>query len=116
MKTLPKILIGLLCSIPLIASAVTHYTVAHTRIRGQDVVIFPVSGKMRTIPSSDKEAIVRRLTRCANSAGLSGRAVIAWPNNNGGVGAYGPTKVIPHFETINMSWVNQRVNKKLACD
>ncbi|MBS1186011.1 MAG: hypothetical protein H6R04_29 [Burkholderiaceae bacterium] len=115
MKKLTKLLLGLLCAIPLVASAVNHYTVAHTRIQGQDVIIFPVSGKMRTVPNSDKEALVRGLTRCANSAGLSGRAVIAWPNHNGTVGAYGPKKIISHFDTINMNWINQRVNKKLAC-
>lgn len=116
MKSATKILLGLLCSIPLVASAVTHYQVAHTRINGQDVIIFPVSPKMSHVPLSDKENMVNRLTRCANSAGLSGRAAIAWPTHNGTVGAYGPKKVLPHFEHVNMNWVNQRINKKLACD
>lgn len=116
MKTATKLLIGMLCSLPMIASAVTHYTVAHTRINGQDVFIFPVSTKMSNVPSSDKERLYKKFTRCGNSAGLSGKAVIAWPNNNGTVSAYGPKNVISYFNTINMNWVKQRINKKLACD
>lgn len=116
MKNTAKLLLGLLCALPLVASAVTHHRVAHTKIHGQDVVIFQFSPKMRTVPSSDKESMYKVLTRCANSAGLSGKAVMVWSNPNGRVGAYGPKKVIPHFETINMIWVDKRINKKLACD
>ena len=115
MKSLQKFLLGLLCTMPLIASAASTFDVAHFREQNTDIIAVVLPSKVNSYPSSDKKALHTSFEKCARSARMSGNVVMVWPKSNGAMGWYGPTRWSNFMNSLNMKWIKARVNKELTC-
>lgn len=113
MKSKFFILIGLIAGCSTVAEA-ARYRVAYVRERGSNMVIV-VSGAFFNSTDQQKRGWFPQIEACAKSAGLVGQTLIVG-SPNGGYYYWGPTDYQPFLRSINMDWVNKRVNKELTCN
>jgi len=113
MKLKFLLLIGLIAGCSTAAEA-NRYRVAHVRERGSNMVIV-VSGAFFNSTTQQKRGWFPQIEECARSAGLAGQTLIVG-SPNGGYYYWGPSDYQPFLRSIDMAWVNKRVNKELTCD
>lgn len=101
---------------PLLASAAepTKFRVAHTNVRDTNMVFIVVGDKFFEVDSQTQQRWYTSLQSCVRSVKLAGE-VVAVANPKGSFKTYGPKSWHDFLVTLDMAWVNARVNKELSC-
>lgn len=96
------------------APVTREYDVAAYREQGVDLLVIPMQSGFGDLSQSDENLGRDALQICASKAGLSGTVVPVWES---GLGFYflAPARWKDYFSSIDMSYVEQRVNEKLTC-
>lgn len=98
------------------ADAVTNkYNVAHVKHQGSNMVIVVISPRFFRGSSADQKRWFTGIEQCVRSVNLAGQTLLV-TNDNGRYFFYGPNNWHNFMRTINMSWVNSRINKSLTCN
>ncbi len=96
------------------AAESTKFRAAHTSVRDTSMLIFIVGDSFFFQDSQTQQRWYTSLQSCARSVKLAGE-VIAVANVNGTFKSYGPKSWQDFLRTIDMPWVNARVNKEIIC-
>jgi hypothetical protein len=96
------------------AQAPVRYSVAHTRSRNVDMVLVKVGARFFEADTKTQARWFTDIQACARGAKLGG-TVVAVATINGGFRYYGPKSWHNFLGTIDMAWVNARVNKEMIC-
>jgi hypothetical protein len=96
------------------AAQTMTYKIAHTRQRDVNMVFVVTSSSFFNADSGAKERMWTAMRACAKGANLAGDVVMV-ANVNGGFKFYGPKSWISYLQTLDMTWVNARLNKSLTC-
>lgn len=97
------------------AHAVTNkYRVAHVRHQGSNMVIVIINPSFFYGSGQDQQRWFTGIQQCVRSVNLAGQTLVV-ANDNGRYRFYGPNSWHNFMRTIDMSWVNSRVNKSLTC-
>ncbi|MCC7225738.1 MAG: hypothetical protein IT507_03490 [Burkholderiaceae bacterium] len=97
------------------AAESTKFRAAHTSVRDTSMLIFIVGDSFFFQDSQTQQRWYTSLQSCARSVKLAGE-VIAVANVNGTFKSYGPKSWQDFLRTIDMPWVNARVNKEITCN
>ncbi len=114
MKFLSVALASALLAGPLMAETVNRYAVAHTRHRDANMVIVKIHPRFFDASLNQQERWYTDIQSCVRSVKLAGTVVIANDANNR-FRYYGPKSWHNFLSTIDMKWVNARVNKEMTC-
>lgn len=91
-----------------------HYDVAAYREQGVDLIVIPVQSTFGNLSQADENLALAALQLCASSAGLTGSVVPVW--ESGPIFYFlAPPKWKDYFASIDMSYVQRRINEKLTC-
>jgi hypothetical protein len=104
----------LLFSVSASAAQTVTYKIAHTRQKDVNMVVVVTGGSFFNADSNAKERMWTAMRSCAKAANLAGEVVMV-ANVNGGFKFYGPKSWMNYLKTIDMTWVNARLNKNLTC-
>ncbi len=104
----------LLFSVFASASQTVTYKIAHTKQKDVNMVVVVTGNGFFNADSNAKERMWTAMRSCAKAANLAGEVVMV-ANVNGGFKFYGPKSWMNYLKTIDMTWVNARLNKKLTC-
>jgi hypothetical protein len=104
----------LLFSVSASAAQTVTYKIAHTRQKDVNMVVVVTGGSFFNADSNAKERMWTAMRSCAKGANLAGEVVMV-ANVNGGFKFYGPKSWMNYLKTIDMTWVNARLNKNLTC-
>lgn len=104
----------LLFSVSASAAQTVTYKIAHTRQKDVNMVVVVTGGSFFNADSNAKERMWTAMRSCAKGANLAGEVVMV-ANVNGGFQFYGPKSWANYLRTIDMTWVNARLNKNLIC-
>lgn len=91
-----------------------EFHIAHIRIGGQDIVVFPLKSEFQWKNERDQLEIHAFLQACSLSAGLAGRVVLAWVHG-GRFHFRAPEVWHPFFRNVDYQWVLQQINRTLRC-
>lgn len=98
------------------AAAVTNkYPVAHVKHQNSNMVIVVINPSFFRGSPADQNRWFTDVEQCARSVKLGGQALIV-ANDNGRYRFYGPKSWHSFLQTLDMNWVNARVNKSLTCN
>jgi hypothetical protein len=112
-----SILVALSCltfSVFASASQTVTYKIAHTKQKDVNMVVVVTGSGFFNADSNAKERMWTAMRSCAKGANLAGEVVMV-ANVNGGFKYYGPKSWLNFLSTVDMTWVNARLNKKLTC-
>jgi hypothetical protein len=104
----------LLFSVSASAAQTVTYKIAHTKQKDVNMVVVVTGSGFFNADGNAKERMWTAMRSCAKSANLAGEVVMV-ANVNGGFKFYGPKSWANYLSTIDMTWVNARLNKKLTC-
>jgi hypothetical protein len=104
----------LLFSVFASAAQTVTYKIAHTKQKDVNMVVVVTGGGFFNADSNAKERMWTAMRSCAKSANLAGEVVMV-ANVNGSFKFYGPKSWAKYLSTLDMTWVNARLNKKLTC-
>jgi hypothetical protein len=97
------------------AEAVTNkYRVAHVRHQNSNMVIVHVNPSFFYGSNQDQQRWFTAIQQCVRSVNLAGQTIVV-TSDNGRFRFYGPNSWHNFLRTIDMSWVNARINKSLTC-
>jgi hypothetical protein len=96
------------------AQSSVNYPVAHTRTRDVDMVVVKVGSSFFAADLATQARWYTDIQACVRSVRMGG-TVIAVSSVNGGFRYYGPKTWHNFLGTIDMAWVNARVNKTMTC-
>ena len=104
----------ILLIIPSVSYA-NEFNIAHIREQGQDIIIIPLDSSFQSKTQSQRNQIIFALQLCARSAGLAGRVVVMWEHNSN-VMYIAPQQWHSFFNSIDLVWVAQNINRTLTCN
>lgn len=104
----------LLGSFAVSAEQVTTYDIAHVRHRDTNMVFVVTNANFFRQSNATQERWWTALKVCVREANLSG-TTIAVADVNGSLRFYGPKNWHKFLRTLDMDWVNARINKELTC-
>ena len=96
------------------AAQTVTYKIAHTKQKDVNMVVVVTGGGFFNADSNAKERMWTAMRSCVKGANLAGEVVMV-ANVNGGFRFYGPKGWMNFLRTIDMTWVNARLNKNLTC-
>ena len=114
MKRITIVVACLLWPLMAVAAEPTKFRAAHTSVRDSNMLIFVVGDSFFTRDSQTQQRWYTSLQSCARSVKLAGE-VIAVANVNVTFKSYVPKSWQDFLRTIDMDWVNARVNKEITC-
>jgi hypothetical protein len=114
MKFLALALASLLIISSASADTVNQYAVAHTRTRNADMVVIKIHPRFFDAPEKTQAIWYTDIQACVRASKLAGTVVLV-TGANGRFRYYGPKSWHEFLKTINLAWVNARVNKQLTC-
>lgn len=97
------------------ATAATSFPVAHTRARNVDMVLVKVAPNFFSVDAKTQERWYTDLQACVRRVNLAGTVVAVGQGAQGGFRYYGPKTWHDFLRSIDMAWVNARVNKQMTC-
>lgn len=97
------------------AHAATNFPVAHTRARNVDMVLVKVSPSFFAADLRTQERWYTDLQACVRRVKLAGTVVAVGQGGGGSFRFYGPNSWHDFLRSIDMAWVNARVNKQMSC-
>ena len=104
----------LLFSVFASAAQTVTYKIAHTKQKDVNMVVVITGSGFFNADGNAKERMWTAMRSCAKGANLAGEVVMV-ANVNGGFKFYGPKSWMNFMRTIDMNWVNARLNKQLTC-
>jgi hypothetical protein len=104
----------LLFSVFASAAQTVTYKIAHTKQKDVNMVVVVTGSGFFNADSNAKERMWTAMRSCAKGANLAGEVVMV-ANMNGGFKFYGPKSWAKYLSTLDMTWVNARLNKQLTC-
>ena len=114
MRLKTAVLACLLWSVVASAEQVTTYDIAHVRHRDRDMVFVVVNRNFFAQSNATQERWWTALKVCVRDADLRG-TTIAVADVRGRFRFYGPKSWHDFLRTLDMDWVNARINKELTC-
>lgn len=114
MKLLTVALAGALLAGPVMAETVNRYAVAHTRHRDANMVLVKIHPRFFDASAKQQERWYTDIQSCVRSVKLAGTVVVVNDSSNR-FRYYGPKSWHSFLNTIDMNWVNARVNKEMTC-
>jgi hypothetical protein len=115
MKSIFIAFVCFVCATLTSAEAVgTKYNIAHTRSRNADMVIIKVGPRFFEADLKTQARWYTDMQACVRGVKLAGTVVVV-STLNGRFKFYGPTSWHDFLRTIDMPWVNARVNKEMTC-
>lgn len=114
MKSLFVTIFFLVFSVVASATQTITYKIAHTRQRDVNMVFVVTGSGFFNADSNAKERMWTAMRSCSKSANLAGDVVMV-ANINGTFKYYGPKSWLDYLRTLDMTWVNARINKSLTC-
>ena len=103
-----------ICTTLASAEVVTKYNIAHTRSRDADMVIIKVGPRFFEADLKTQARWYTDMQACVRGVKLAGTAIVV-STVNGRFKFYSPKTWHPFLGTIDMAWVNARVNKQMTC-
>lgn len=97
------------------AQAATTFPIAHTRARNVDMVLVKVAPNFFAVDPQTQERWYTDLQACVRRVNLAGTVVAVGHGSQGGFRYYGPKSWHDFLRSIDMAWVNARVNKQMTC-
>ncbi|MBL8312102.1 MAG: hypothetical protein JNL19_16910 [Burkholderiales bacterium] len=114
MKHIVVAIVGLLCCSLTAAETVNRYSVAHTRHRDADMVVVRIDGRFFNADLKTQARWYTDIQSCVRSVKLRGTVILV-SGANGRFQFYGPNTWHSFLKTIDMAWVNARLNKEMTC-
>jgi hypothetical protein len=114
MKLLIVALTCLFFSVCASAAKTTTYKIAHTKQRDVNMVFVVTNSNFFSANANTKERWWTDMRACARSANIAGDVVMV-ANVNGVFNYYGPKNWGTYLKSLDMAWVNARLNKQLTC-
>jgi hypothetical protein len=111
------VLIALFASLLLteaLAQRPKTYSVAHTRTRNVDMIAVKVSPRYFDADAKTQAQLYTDFQACARRANLGGTVVVV-SAVNGRMRYYGPKTWHTFLSSLDMAWIDARVNKNLTC-
>lgn len=106
--------VALVMSLP--AAAVTNkYPVAHVKHQNSNMVIVVINPSFFRGSLGDQNRWFTDIEQCVRSVKLGGQALVV-ANDNGRFRFFGPKSWHNFLQTLDMNWVNARINKSLTCN
>ncbi len=96
------------------AKSRTTYKIAHTKSGGTNMVLVSVSSSFFRESQNTQQKWFTGFEQCSRSANLAGQVIVV-ANSSGTFKFYGPKTWHKFMRTIDMDWVNARINKNLTC-
>lgn len=115
MKTLVATLACAFFSTLVSAQSGTTYPVAHTRTRDVNMVVVKVASSFLNADLSTQERWYTDIQSCVRRVNMAGTVVVVATAPNGGLRFYGPKTWHDYLRSIDMAWVNARLNKQMTC-
>ena len=108
------------CFLPLLAAPAQAaetivYDVAHVRLQDVNLVIVKISPNFFNSDAPIQAKWYTAVKSCMRASRLNGEAVAVGDFQNR-FNYYGPNSVKLLVSTLNMKWVNARINKKVTCN
>lgn len=91
------------------------FDIAHIREQGIDPIIMPLSDSFGKLSTAKQRQAWFALQVCAAGANLKGTVVPVWVTSSGDFGFFAPKKWHPFFLSIDIYWVEARINRRLTC-
>jgi len=98
-----------------VAAATNQYRVAHVKHQNSNMVIVIVNPRFFHASNQQQAKWFTAVQQCVRSVKLAGQTLVV-TNDNGRFRYYGPNNWHNFLSTIDMNWVNSRVNKELTCN
>jgi len=99
---------------PAAASSAVKYSVAHVKSHDRSWVFVKVSPRFLTADNAQVQKWYTAVQACARGANFAGDVVVV-ANVDGGFRYWGPVNAREFLRTLDMNWVNARVNKEMNC-
>lgn len=104
------------CTTALPVTAMTaKYPVAHVKHQSTNIVIVLVNSSFFRGSGVEQSRWFTAVEQCVRSVNLAGQALIV-ANDGGRYRFYGPKSWHGFMQTIDLNWVNARINKSLTCN
>ena len=100
---------------PAAASAVT-YKIAHTRHQNANMVLIVTGNGFFTAAPEKSRLWYTSMKQCVKGLNLAGEVIVVANDPNRRFRWWGPTSWNNFLRTIDMEWVNARVNKQITCN
>jgi len=104
----------LMCTTLAVAETVNRYAVAHTRHRDTDMVVVKIHPRFFGADLKTQARWYTDIQSCVRAVKLRGTVVVV-SGAGGRFQFYGPKSWHQFLQTIDMPWVNARVNKEMTC-
>jgi hypothetical protein len=92
-----------------------HYRIAHTRQQDVNMVMVVTSPSFFSSGGNEQSRGYTALQSCVRGANLAGEVVLVADVNRRFM-FYGPKRWDGYLRTLDMQWVNARLNKSLTCN
>jgi hypothetical protein len=96
-------------------NTVPERDVAIVKIQGVDLIIIPLEAAHARLSFALKKKARQELQVKAKAAGLAGAVVTVWDAGGGNMGFLCPPEHSAVFAGINLAYVAENINGKLAC-
>ena len=114
MKSIFVALACMMCASFAVAETVNRYSVAHTRHRDADMVVVRIHHRFFDADLKTQARWYTDIQSCVRAVNLRGTVVVV-SGAGGRFRYYGPKSWHKFLQTIDMAWVNARVNKEMTC-
>lgn len=91
-----------------------RYSVAHVKSQGRSWVFVKVSPRFLTADNDQVKKWYTDVQACVRGVKLAGDVVVV-ANVDGAFRYWGPLNAREFLRTLDMNWVNARVNKEMSC-
>lgn len=89
------------------------YKIAHIKEQGVDLIIVPLEASFKFRTKSEQDETISELQSRASNAGLRGTVVPVWDNGGGRMGFIAPGNWHAFFQSINLQYVLNNINREL---
>lgn len=95
-------------------SSAVKYSVAHVKSHDRSWVFVKVSPRFLAADSNQVQKWYTDVQSCVRGVNMAGDVVVV-ANVDGGFRFWGPVNARDFLRTLDMNWVNARVNKEISC-
>ncbi|MEM1410231.1 MAG: hypothetical protein AAGG79_05740 [Pseudomonadota bacterium] len=88
------------------------FQVAHLNIKGNDMIIVPLSPRFARKTAVERDEAIRDMQSAAKEAGLKGTVVAIWPDGEQ-LHFVAPSPWRGFFKGITWPWIERNLNKEL---
>ena len=97
-------------------AASATYKIAHTRYQNANMVLVVSGPGFFTAPAEKSRLWYTSIKQCVKGLNLAGEVIVVANSREGRFTWWGPTSWNNFLRTIDMEWVQARVNKQITCN